>query len=80
MTLLKSENIVKDIEITTKAFYYVCFKTAAGTALLKISCVTGHMYRTFLTKIDFLSSGSLTSVKTTGIKSFIFNGLPLIGQ
>lgn len=52
---------------------YVGRNTAHGTELLRISCVTAHMYRFSLVINDFLSSGSLTSVNFTSIKSLAFN-------
>lgn len=45
-----------------------------GTELLKMSCVTAHIYRFSLAISDFLSSGSLTKVNFTSIKSFALNG------
>lgn len=52
---------------------YVGRNTAHGTELLKISCVTAHIYRLSFTINDFLSSGSLTRVKLTSIKSLAFS-------
>lgn len=59
---------------------HVVLMTAHGTELLRISCVTQHMYRFSLAISDFLSSGSFTSVNLTLIKSFALNGLPDTGQ
>lgn len=59
---------------------YVVRITTQGTALLKMSCVTQHMYRFSLAISDFWSSGSLTNVNLTGIKSFTLNGNPETGH
>lgn len=53
---------------------YVGRNTAHGTELLRMSCVTAHMYRFSFVINDFLSSGSLTNVNFTGIKSLAFIG------
>lgn len=59
---------------------YVGRNTAHGTELLKMSCVTAHMYRFSFVIRDFLSSGSLTSVNFTSIKSLAFIGCCDIGH
>lgn len=53
---------------------YVGRRTAHGTELLKISCVTAHIYRFSFTINDFLSCGSLTSVNLTSMRSLAFSG------
>lgn len=53
---------------------YVGRNTAHGTELLSMSCVTAHMYRFSFVINDFLSSGSLTNVNFTSIKSLTFIG------
>lgn len=59
---------------------HVGLKTAQGTELLRISCVTAHIYLLSLQIKDFLSSGSLTSVNLMSMRSLSFRGFPDSGH